>query len=53
MHYHIDMIPHDKAFVEPVDGTGWSKLVTECELSKRKEQSWDEQSTLQSLTRMP
>ena len=28
MHYHLDMIIHDMAFVEPVGGTGGSKLVT-------------------------
>ena len=28
IHYHIDMIRHGKAIVEPVVGTGWSKSMT-------------------------
>ena len=28
MHYHMDMITHDTALGEPVDGTGGSKLMT-------------------------
>ena len=28
MNYHIDVITHDMAFVEPIDGTGGIKSVT-------------------------
>ena len=28
LHYHIDMMTNDRAFGEPVSGTGGSKLVT-------------------------
>ena len=28
MYYHIDMITHDTAFLEPVGGTGGDKLIT-------------------------
>ena len=28
MHYHIDLITHDRAFGAPVGGTGGNKLVT-------------------------
>ena len=40
MHYQIDMITHDTTFVEPVSGTGGSKVIDPqiaSELSKQAE----------------
>ena len=42
MHYHIDVITHDMAFVPPIGGTDWT---IECKLSKQPEQQgWREPS---------
>ena len=33
MHYYIDMITHGTAFIEPVNSTGWSKLVGDSQVA--------------------
>ena len=43
MHYHIDIITHDIAFIEPVSDIDGSKLVTRRQqVNGQAEQRWGE-----------